>query len=104
MQEARKLVRGQGPPGLVLHLSSGEEPGQLLALDHHHRGHLSSSMEWKQDQKQALYIFAAGSYGNSNSLALFSSIWFHFLSSFPYLGLESIQQHSAPKLRGQEDT
>lgn len=35
MQKARKFVRKQGLPGLVLHLTSGEEPGQFLALYHH---------------------------------------------------------------------
>lgn len=73
MREARKPVRKQSPTGLVLHLSSREEPGQFLAL-YHPRGHPSSSTEWKQDQKKALYILPAGSSRNANSLALFSPI------------------------------
>lgn len=106
MQKARKFVRKQGLPGLVLHLTSGEEPGQFLAL-YHHRQSQSVFQNRMETRSEARRLCRFSQQAAMETLTLLSC--FHpfdsifFLSSFPYVGLESIQP-STPKSRGQDDT
>lgn len=101
-KKPERLSESRAQPGMAFHPSSGEEPAWPLALGHEH-GIISLPARNGNTikSKKALYIFPTASQGNSNSLALFSSIFFR--SGFPYLGLKLIW-HAAPMSWGQEDT
>lgn len=51
-KKPESLSENRARPGLVPHVSPGEEPAQPLAFHCDHRAHTSYSVEWKQDQKQ----------------------------------------------------